>query len=173
MSLYENSPHKWIYPCKIFMKAASINDIKRELERKNNSELTEFCLRLSKFKKENKELLTFLLFEAGNINTYTEAIKLEIIISFEEISNQHIYYVKKSVRKILRQVNKHIRIIGSKQAEAELFIQFCNSLKKLSASILKNKQMTRIYENQLKKIAKAISVLHPDLQYDLNKQLQT
>ena len=76
------------------MKVASISEIKRELEGKKNYELAEYCLRLSKFKKENKELLTFLLFEAGDINSYIEAIKKEIIISFEEISATHIYYVK-------------------------------------------------------------------------------
>lgn len=153
------------------MKAASINEIKRELEGKKNSELAGYCLRLSKFKKENKELLTFLLFEADDINSYVETIKKEIIILFEEIGNTHIYYAKKSVRKVLQQVNKHIRIIGSRHAEAELLIQFCNSLKSFPGSLLKNKQMAKMYETQLMKISKAVSTLHPDLQYDLNKQL--
>ncbi len=153
------------------MKAASISEIKRELEAKKNSELTEYCLRLSKFKKENKELLTFLLFEAGDINNYVGLIKKEIVTSFEEINNTHIYYIKKSVRKILRQVNKQIRIIGSRQAEAELLIQFCNSLKAFQGTLLKNKQVSKVYENHIKKIETAVSSLHPDLQYDLNKQL--
>lgn len=154
------------------MKAASISEIKKELEGKNNSELAGYCLRLSKFKKENKELLTFLLFEAGDINSYIESIKKETIASFEDISATHIYYMKKSVRKILRQINKHSRIIGSKHAEAELLIQFCKSLKAFPGYLLKNKQMSKIYDNQLTKIAKALSTLHPDLQYDLNKQFQ-
>ena len=154
------------------MKAASISEIKRELEGKKNSELAEYCLRLSKFKKENKELLTFLLFEAGDINGYIETIKQEIITSFGEITHTHIYYVKKSVRKILRQVNKQIRIIGSKHAEAELLIQFCNSLKTFPGHLLKNKQVANMYQNHLDKIEKAISSLHPDLQYDLKKQIK-
>ena len=158
----------WYLPC---IKAATINDIKRELENKSSSELAEYCLRLSKFKKENKELITFLLFEAADVNYHVEEIKKEITSLFEEISNTHIYYVKKSVRKILRQVNKHIRIIGSKQAEAELLIQFCNSLKNMPGSLFKNKQLLKIYETQLAKLSKVISSLHPDLQYDLNKQL--
>ncbi len=153
------------------MKAASLNEIKKELETKNKSELAEYCIRLSKFKKENKELLTFLLFEKSNINSYIETMKEEIIASFEEISMTHIYYVKKSVRKILRQINKQIRITGSRYAEAELLIQFCNSFKSLPGYLLKNKQMAKIYESQLSKSSKAISSLHPDLQYDLNKQL--
>ena len=153
------------------MKTASIGEIKRELQEKNNSELAEYCLRLSKFKKENKELLTFLLFEADDISSHVENIKKEIISSFEEISNMHIYYVKKSIRKILRQVNKHIRIMGSKSVEAELLIQFCNCLKTFPGSLLKNKQVAKMYESQLSKVSKAISSLHPDLQYDLGKQL--
>ncbi len=154
------------------MKAASIIEIKRELEMKKNSELAEYCIRLSKFKKENKELLTFLLFEAADINSHIESIKQEIINSFDEISATHIYFVKKSVRKILRQVNKHVRIIGSKHAEAELLIQFCNSLKMFHGYLLKNKQISKIYDTQLTKTSKAISALHADLQYDLNKQME-
>lgn len=153
------------------MKAASISEIKKELQEKKNSELIEYCLRLSKFKKENKELLAFLLFDQDHLDTYIKAIKHEIITLFDEISNTHIYYLKKSVRKILRQVNKQTRIIGSKQAEAELLIQFCNSLKAFPGSLLRNKQMAKIYENQIGKIEKALSTLHPDLQYDLKRQL--
>lgn len=160
-----------ILPIFTIMKAASISEIKRELEEKKNSELAEYCLRLSKFKKENKELLSFLLFEADDITSHVENIKKEIVLSFEEINNTHIYYVKKSIRKILRQVNKHVRIMGSKHSEAELLIQFCNCLKTFPGSLLKNKQVAKIYESQLSKISKAISSLHPDLQYDLSKQL--
>ncbi|MEP6584567.1 MAG: hypothetical protein ABJA90_09885, partial [Ginsengibacter sp.] len=89
------------------MKAASINEIKKELEVKSKSELAEYCVRLSRFKKENKELLTFLLFDADNINSYIKILQEEIIVLFQEINATHAYYVKKSIRKILRQVNKH------------------------------------------------------------------
>ncbi len=153
------------------MRTATIHEIKKELEHKNNKELIAFCTRLSKFKKENKELITFLLFEEDNIANYIENIKRDMILLFEAISPTHIYYVKKSVRKILRLVNKHIRITGSKAAEAELLIQFCNSLKALPGSSFRHKQINKIYETQIGKIELAISSLHPDLQYDLRKKL--
>ncbi len=153
------------------MKSASVNEIKKELETKNNTELIAYCLRLSKFKKENKELLTFLLFESSDISSYIENVKQETKMLFEEINNTHIYYVKKSIRKILRYINKHIRFAGSKQAEAELLIQFCNSLKTFPIALFKNKQLLKIHETQLSKIEATLSSLHPDLQYDLRKQL--
>ena len=44
------------------MKAAGVKEIKKELNDRSKEELAELCLKLSKFKKENKELLTYLLF---------------------------------------------------------------------------------------------------------------
>lgn len=153
------------------MKAASVTELKRELERKSNANLIAYCLRLSKFKKENKELLTFLLFEADDISKYIEAVKLDVIDLFKEINPKHIYFVKKGIRKILRRVNKFIRIAASKQAEAEMLIQFCNSFKELSSSVIGNKQLSKLYDTQITKIEAALSTLHPDLQFDLRKQL--
>ncbi len=92
------------------MKASSLNDIKRELEYKDDRELLSYCMRLAKFKKENKEFLSFLLFEAGDLVTYIENVKSETIKHFEAINFSNVYFVKKSLRKILRFVNKQIKI---------------------------------------------------------------
>ena len=48
------------------MKTAAVKDIKQELLQRSPKELLALCLRLSRFKKENKELLTYLLFEASD-----------------------------------------------------------------------------------------------------------
>ena len=154
------------------MKAASINELKKELEARNHIQLLSFCLRLAKFKKENKELLTFLLFEADDITTYIENVKQETTGFFSEINTSNIYYIKKSVRKILRHVNKHIRFSASKQAEAEMLIHFCNSIINFSIPLHKSKPLLKMYEMQVKKIDETLSTLHPDLQYDLKKQLK-
>ena len=45
------------------MKTASLKEIKTELENVSPALLLELCLKVTKFKKENKELLTYLLFE--------------------------------------------------------------------------------------------------------------
>jgi hypothetical protein len=154
------------------MKTSSLSDIKKDLERRNSKELLEYCLRLAKFKKENKELLGFLLFEAEDITSYVEGVKAETIELFLEINKSNIYFIKKSVRKILRNLNKHIRFALSKQVEAELLIHFCNCMVQYSIPLTKSKQLTNLYEMQLKKLETAISTLHPDLQYDLGRQIE-
>ena len=57
------------------MKPAGVKAIKEELIIRSREELTELCLNLSKFKKENKELLTYLLFEADDENYFIQGIK--------------------------------------------------------------------------------------------------
>jgi len=59
------------------MKAATINEIKQELQSLPPVRLSEICLRLAKFKKDNKELLTYLLFEAQDEEEYKKNIKEE------------------------------------------------------------------------------------------------
>ncbi|KAA9034508.1 hypothetical protein FW778_21985 [Ginsengibacter hankyongi] len=154
------------------MKTPALNELKKELEHKNKDELLSVCLRLAKFKKENKELLAFLLFEEGDISTYIENIKNETTEYFGGINNSNVYFIKKSLRKILRYVNKHIKFSLSKQAEAEILIHFCNNILEFSIPLHKSRQLLNMYEMQLNKIDLALSTLHPDLQYDLRKQLK-
>jgi len=154
------------------MKGSSINDVKKDLERRNSKELMSYCLRLAKFKKENKELLAFLLFEADDIGTYIENVKQETDDLFTGINKSNIYFIKKSVRKILRNINKYIRFTLSKQVEAELLIHFCNCFLTYSIPLKKSRQLTNLHDMQLKKIETALSALHPDLQYDLRKQIK-
>ncbi|MCK5536004.1 MAG: hypothetical protein KAI79_04210, partial [Bacteroidales bacterium] len=91
------------------MKAASLKEIKLELYTRTPEELLEFCLRLSKFKKENKELLTYLLFEAYDEPSYIANVKLEIDEQFDLINKRSYYLIKKGVRKILANTKKYIR----------------------------------------------------------------
>ena len=59
-------------------------------------------------KKENKELLTYLLFEASNEEGFKEGVKEEISLEFSTINCNSYFYMKKSVRKILRITKKYI-----------------------------------------------------------------
>jgi len=153
------------------MKTVSVNEIKKDLEKRDFKELLEYCLRLSKFKKENKELLAFLLFDSDNISGYIEDVKQETDQQFMLINRSNVYFIKKSVRKILRNINKHIRFSLSKQVEAELLIHFCNCLINHNIPVKKSRQLINLYESQLKKIEQVLSGLHPDLQYDLRRQI--
>jgi len=154
------------------MKVYTIHEIKTELEQGNTKELISLCLKLAKFKKENKELIAFVLFERGNIAAYIEKINAETKGYFGDINSSNTYYIKKSIRKILRHINKHIRFISTKQAEAEIRICFCNCMIDAAMPFHKSKQLLKIYDGQLSKIAGVLSNLHPDLQYDLKKQIK-
>ncbi len=150
----------------------TINELKKELEKRSGAEITKYCLRLCRFKKENKELLGFLLFEGDDIPAFVQDRRVTIINMFTEVNTSHVFYAKKTIRKILRYINKYIRIAGNKQVEAELLIQFCLSLRKVYPSYYRNRQLNNLFKNQQKKIFTAISSLHPDLQYDLGKELE-
>ena len=148
------------------MKASTINELKQELVNAPAPTLVDLCLRLARFKKENKELLTYLLFEAHDAAAYIKGVKEEMTLQFADINKSNVYFVKKTLRKILRSVKKYIRYSGLAIVEVELLIYFCESMKELDFSIDKNPVLYNIYQNQLKNINKALKGLHEDLQYD-------
>lgn len=153
------------------MKTANLAEIKQELQNLTAKEIMDICLRLARFKKDNKELITYLLFESHNVESYTEQVKEMMQETFKDVNAINIYLAKKTLRKILRLVNKHIKYVGSKQTEVELRIHFCFMLKGSGIRIHKNKALTNMYMQQLKKIKAALTSLHEDIQYDFAKQV--
>ncbi len=154
------------------MKAVTISDIKQELNNVDPTKLLELCLRLAKYKKDNKELLNYLLFEAHDAQEYIRKVKKQMEVEFEEINISNLYFVKKSLRKILRNLTKHIRYTASKQAEVEILIHFCYTLKNAGFSLKSNTVLNNLYQFQIKKVAKIIATLHEDLQYDYLKEVE-
>lgn len=151
------------------MKAVTVKKIKDELTYKTASELMEICLQLSKFKKENKELLTYLLFESHDEEAYVESIKEEINELFEKVNTKSYFYIRKSVRKILTTTKKFIRYSKKKETEVALLLHFCIKLKEFKPSIKRSPRLQNTYERQLILVRKAIDKLHEDLQYDYNE----
>lgn len=155
------------------MKTATVKELKQELNNQTSSELVELCLRLSKFKKENKELLTYLLYEVSDEDGYITNVKTVIEQQFELINTKSYFYIKKSVRKILRNVKKFIRYSKKKETEVELLIHFCIQLKEIKPSIKYNVTLQNIFDRQIILIKKAIYLLHEDLQFDYELELNT
>lgn len=154
------------------MKPASISEIKNELGNLPAGRLAALCLQLAKYKKDNKELLSYLLFEENHLPAYIENVQAEMDQQFASINASHPYFVKKTLRKILRLTSKHIRYTGSRQAEADLLIYFCSSMKKAGLRFEKSPVLLNIYQAQLKKIYAAIAGFHEDLQYDYQKAIE-
>ena len=154
------------------MKSASINELKATLKPMSQPQLTELCLRLARFKKENKELLTYLLYEADDLPAYLNALKKELDEEMSSINTGNLHWVKKSMRKVLRLLNKHIRYTQSKMAEAELRLHFCMLLKNFRVSIFKSPALSNLYYSQIKKIEVALTGMHEDLERDYRVQLE-
>ncbi len=152
------------------MKAATLNDLKKELTTYQHNQLLELCLRLGRFKKENKELLTYLLFESQNEEAFIHDLKSEIDLQFADINSANLYWAKKSIRKILRSINKHIRYSGNSQTAVELLIYFCSKVNSSDIKYEKSTALLKLYNTQLIKVQKFIASLHEDLQYDYKKQ---
>jgi hypothetical protein len=154
------------------MKAASLNELKKELGTLPPKQVLALCIRLAKYKKENKELLSYLLYEANDEKSYIKTIKSEIDLQFAEINRSNLYYTKKMLRKILRGTNKCIKFSGNKQTEVELLIYFCTQLKDSGIPIHNSTALSNLYQRQIEKIKKATANLHEDLQFDYGKELE-
>lgn len=134
--------------------------------------MLELCLRLSRFKKENKELLTYLLFESSDEQAYIEGVKREVDEQFEQINRTSSYFIKKSIRKILKNIRKYIRYSQKKETEVELLIYFCSKLNQFKPSIHRITALKNLYANQITSIRKTMLSLHEDLQYDYGRELE-
>ena len=154
------------------MKAASVVKLRKELEHLDKEKLKQLCLRLSRFKLENKELLTYLLFESEDESSYIQSIKNQLDTLFLDINTNSYFYVKKSVRKILRRIRKFARYSNQPETEVELLLYFCLKMQDIKPSIFKNKTLTNIYNRQIESAQKKTKKLHEDLQYEYNLHVE-
>lgn len=154
------------------MKAVSVKEISGELQNLSPKELRDLCLRLARFKKENKELLTYLLFEATDEAGYIESVKQEIDLQFGKVNRKSYYFIKKGLRRILLNTRKFIRYSQNKKTEIDLLIYYCVKLKKFNPSIQRNIALRNLYIKQVAEIREKLGSLHEDLQYDYVKELE-
>ena len=155
------------------MKTATVKEIKNELQYKSEKELIELCLTFAKFKKENKELATYLLFEAADEDSYIKSVKEEVDDLFTSVNRKNYYYIKKGIRKALNFVKKHIRYSKSKETEVELLLYFCKKMKSFTPTIRRNTALQNLLVRQLNMVERRIELLHEDLQYDYGEELET
>ncbi len=148
------------------MKAATVHELKKEIELLEAQEIATLCLRLAKFKKENKELLTYLLFEARDEHAYVEEVKSDMAEQFKLLPALSVYFMKKGLRKILRTVNKQIKYSAIPQTELALRIYFCEQVQEANIPIQSSVVLTNLYQQQLKKIDQVLRKLPEDLQFD-------
>ena len=155
------------------MNSVTLSDVRKELAHVPAATLQEMCLRMARFKKENKELLTYLLFEAHDEGAYIAKIKEELDELFAGVNQTNVYFIKKNLRRILRTLNKQIRYSGIKQTELELRIHFCRRMNDAGMQSLPSQVIVNLYSQQLKKINTVLEKLPEDLQYDYHSDIET
>lgn len=153
------------------MKASSISQIKKELKYASKEELIEIVLQIGKYKVENKELLSYLLFDSSDEQGYIDKIKVYMDFQFEIINRENYYFIKKSVRKILRVTKRFIKYSKNIETETTLLIHFCKNLEEMDPSYKCNQVLSNMYFRQLSLIEKNLEKMHEDLSYDFRREV--
>lgn len=146
------------------MKAATIHELRKNLVKLDHGDILDACIRLARFKKDNKELLTYLLFESQNEPAYINSVRAEMNELFDSVNSKSLYLAKKTIRKIVRWLDKRIRYSSLDETEIALRIHFCQRLKKSGIRLDHSKVISNMYRSQLKKIDKLMGKFHPDIQ---------
>jgi hypothetical protein len=153
------------------MKPEKLTAIKKELNGLSVQQLTEMCLRLAKYKKDNKELLNYLLYHASDPLAYAGQVKTFLEEDFKTLPS-HYYHASKTLRKILRLMNRHAKYTASKQVELELLIWFCNSFLQYGDTGTSHKALQALFIRQLDKIKALLPKLHEDLRFDYTQEFE-
>lgn len=149
------------------MKAATISQLKKELAKLDHGDLLDVCVRVAKFKVESKELLTYLLMRADDEAGYADDLCNDIDQHLSMSGQIH----KKTLRKVIRQMDRSLRFSGDKETELQVRIHFCRRIKDQKIHFGNCRVSANMYATQLKKIDKAIEKVHPDLQFDYAQQM--
>ena len=67
------------------MTAASLLELRMALKNVPSGNLQDLCIRLARYKKENKELLSYLLFDVDDEPEYIKGVKTEIDQYFRDL----------------------------------------------------------------------------------------
>lgn len=154
------------------MKPKKISDIKKALKLLSEQELMTVIQKLAAFKVENKDLLTYLLFYKNAEQTYTDEMINQLSNDFQELNKSNAYYIRKGLRKLEKKLNKHARILKNGHMEIQIWIAFLRHFKQEIAPDHR-RQLSKLQERLFIKAEKKICDLHPDLQYDYKKELNT
>ena len=74
--------------------------------------------------------------------------------------------------KMLRSIAKYSKHVATKESEVEMLIHFCFKLKTSGIPFHKNKPLSNLYSQQLKKLNRLVELVHEDLHFDYRKQVE-
>jgi hypothetical protein len=154
------------------MKSESISNLKKEIQNLPPELVVQYCIRMAKYKTENKELLSYLIYQAYDQQTFIEEVKGVIDYQFKNLNKTNLYLAKKTIRKALKTTHKFIKFSGIKQTELDLLIHFCKKLKASGLPMQHGKVLGNIFMRQIERINAVLSTLHEDLQLDYAREIK-
>ena len=154
------------------MKTLSLSQLQKELATLDKKEVLEICIKLAKHKKENKELLSYLLFGSADEQQYLEESKEKLDDLFLTVSRKTTYTTKKGLQKVVRHLNKFIKTSKNKQTEVELRIYFCSKVRAARIKLDSSGIISNLYYREKDKINLALSKLHEDVQFDYRSEIE-
>lgn len=154
------------------MQPASIETIKAELKQLPPKQVFDLLLRLARFKKENKELLTYILFESSDEPGYLQQVKAEITDELVTIDGLPAYQYKKQFRKIQRKLNKPLKYMGSKAAAVELYMHMVHMIAAKKKTIFIRAFLDKMLQQYVTKIERLLPALDPDISSDIKRELR-
>ena len=153
------------------MKAASLKQIKDELRHCSRDDLLNICIRLVKFRVENKELLTYLLFSSVDESAYIRQVREMMDEEFAVINRRTVYYIKKTIRKILKQTRRYIKYSGEKTTELDLLIYFCRKMRTEKIPMDNSRMLANIFQRELGRIEMLLAKMHEDIRADYEEDI--
>jgi len=150
----------------------TLPQLQKELITRSPDEIAAIAMKLAKYKKENKEYLTYLLYGVADEKQYVEESKLKLDDLFYGINRKTTYTTKKGLQKVIRYLSKFIKASKLKQTELELRMHFCVNVRKQRIDLNSSAVISNIYYREVDKIKLAYSKLHEDLQYDYKNELE-
>jgi hypothetical protein len=149
----------------------SLASLKKELSSLERSELINICTRLARHKKENKELLAYLLLDADDPLHYAEKTKPLLDEPFD-VPYHSAWAFAKRLRKTLRLIAKYQRFTGSVRGEVELLIYFLQKFQGNLLHELKYQAIQKIVFRCMQKLEVLIHKVDEDYRSDYTEPLQ-
>lgn len=153
------------------MELADARTIKAEIKERSHEELVELCMRLSRFKKENKALITYELFLKDDEWAFCQETKEQITEDLSAITNKQVFWLKKSVRKVLKEVSLLLRFTKEPRIEIELLTHFALELNRIVPEVHRSRILKNLYVRQVNRIQKIQQKLPEDLRLDYQADL--
>ncbi len=149
----------------------ALKTIRDELSILSHKELVSIVTSMVKFRKENKELITYLLFDSKDEAGFVRSTIAEIDEAMSSINRFNAKQQIKHICKVLRLIRKAIKISGKHDTAVQLLLHFCKIFKEKNIPIYRFKGLNLIWDRCLSQIETELTKVHEDLRYDYNYEL--